>query len=214
MSCSIAMGGTYGIGTNENIPETGAPRWYAVYVDFKSGLGADVEIETDSTSEYTNWSSRYYITYVNSCGSREAVKPGVSVRDRLNRLTPFIANKTENVIQAKSGLTNTIELGYSFICAMWHTTGKSTRFVDAKRSCTDKAKACLQSTVMTQLVYVPRQNVIKYLPTASTPTKGSTYVRHNFNQPNGTLLCCTLSARNEQEAYNEDKINRCVVVKY
>ena len=214
MSCSIAMGGTYGIGTNENIPATGTSRWYAVYVDFKSGLGSDVEIETDSTSEYTNWSSRYYGAYVNSCGSREAVKPGVSVRNRLNSLTPFIADKTTNVIQAQSGLTNTIELGYSFICAMWHTTGKSTRFVDAKRSCTEKAKACLQSTAMTQLVYVPQQNVIKYLPTASTPTKGSTYVRHNFNQPNGTLLCCTLQARDEEKAYDENKINKCVVVKY
>ena len=215
MSCSIAMGGTYGIGTDENIPETGAPRWYAVYVDFKSGnFGGDIETEPDNTSLYTDWTWRKYVAYVNSCGSREAVKPGVSVRDRLNSLTPFIADKTEGVIKAKSGLTNTIELGYSFICAMWHTTGKSTRFVDANHSCTDKAKACLQSTAMTQLVYVPRQNVIKYLPTASTPTKGSTYVRHNFNQPNGTLLCCTLRARDEEKAYDENKINKCVVVKY
>ena len=220
LPCSIATGGTWGVGTEEDISKVGT-RSYSMTASSAADIGHDL---SRSYSQYkyegdASGTSSLFPVYILSdrCGSKEAFVNS-NLFTKLNYSTPFVKKRGGNAVKLEdSGFKNVVELGYADICYVWQTRGSGSRYVSGNRdgfSCKKYSTAnCLQTTDMSLLVYVPKQSITKTFPTASTPTGGATKVSHNFNQPNGTLLCCRLATADGSDI-SGNYIKNCMVVKY
>ena len=216
LPCSIASGGTWGIGTDENIDHVGS-RAYSAGVTSSTDIGHDLAVKYTSY-RYKNDSSGTYDTfyiYVNSdrCASETALKTN-NLMTKLNNSTTFSTWVASNITKLSSaGLTGVVELGMSDVCSFWHSRGSYQSGNRTLFSCKkNNTKYCLKSDELQILTYVPKQNVTKTLPSASSPTGGSSTYSYNFNKTNGTLLCCRIGADDGNDRKNNN-IKNCIVIK-
>ena len=202
LPCSIASGGTWGIGNEESINAIGS-RGYAVYMS--------KVVNHDNLHKYVS-STGTVLAQMNmkGCGSESALRYG-NAFSKMNNTTPFMRWTGHDAGSSRFGLSGAVELGASNICFVWQTKSSSGTFSYRQSTSSSCTQPCVQSTEVAHMVYVPQQSAIRYFPSASSPTGGSTFVRHNFNRSGGTLLCCAIGS--DASSIDGNKIKHCIVVK-
>ena len=215
LPCSIASGGTWGIGTDEDIGHVGL-RAYSANVSSTTDVGHDLAVEYTSYRYEgdSSGSDTFYVhVYSDRCADDIALKSN-DLMTKLNHSTPFATGMGSNITKLSSaGLTGVVELGMSDVCTFWHSRGSYRSGNRNGFTCKkNNTKHCLKSDDLQILAYVPKQNVTKTLPSASSPTRGSSTYNYSFNRTNGTLLCCRIGAPDGNDTKNNN-IKNCIVIK-
>ena len=215
LPCVLATGGTWGVEAEEDITKAGNYPYTVSTRFYDNGFGIDL------SQKYTNSPGEFWRhLYAARCGNYNAFVDG-SLLGRLNSSVPFLTRVNSASHDAdytaklgRAGLKNTVEMGVADICYVWHRRGSSTRYIAGKKenfSCAD-SQYCVQTTDVQLLVYVPKQNVTRKLYTAQS-TGATRLVNVNFNQPNGTLLCCRIAAGDNSDVDNSSgTVKHCIAI--
>ena len=201
LPCSIASGGTWGIGNEERPSKIGSRAYSAV-----SSSKINRRIRTPLYVESTG--SALVQMNVDGCANETALK-STNIFTQLNNTTAFLRSTGHWAGSERFGLSGAVEIGTSPICFAWHT---NPNFHYVRSEYSDCPYPCLGTTILAPMVYIPKQNATRSFPVAHTATDGTVYATHNFNQPNGTLLCCAIGSKDSSVVGN--KIKHCIVVKY
>lgn len=215
LACSIASGGTWGIGTDEDITHVGS-RAYSANVSATTDVGHDLAVKYTSyryEGDASGSDTFYIYTYSDRCASGLALMAN-DLMTKLNNSTPFATGMGSNITKLSSaGLTGVVELGMTDVCTFWHSRGSYQSGNRDGFTCKKyNTKHCLKSDELQILTYVPKQNVTKILPSASSPTGGSSTYSYSFNKTNGTLLCCRIGSPDGNDTKNNN-IKNCIVIK-
>ena len=183
LPCSIATGGTYGIGTDEDISHVGN---YA----YSSSLW-NMSVGEDFSYDYLKTSANLYGKVSSTRCGNAGLYLAPSLMYRLNSSFPMATRQNQwGTYLGRIGLSGAVDLGSSDVCLTWHRrTNTNSRYVSGntqKGYCSGKDD-CLQTTDMELLTWVPQTNTSWKL--SSAVTRGTT-VTVNFNRTYGTLLCC------------------------
>ena len=201
--CVLMSGGKWGTETNENIPSEASD--YEAYKDMMGTHPYSLQIDRKKTdlddSIYYTEKGATYPHGIRSarCATYEAIKE--TSRDaywRLNRTVPFSESLGSGYADTGMGsvLSGAIELGPSDVCMFWgYSYGSRYNKGTYLKNC--DVPFCLKSTVMHNMVFIPKQDVKKTLYSSSVPKQR---VSFNFNNDPGTLLCCTLGDENIRES--------------
>ena len=201
--CVLMSGGKWGTDLNETIPSE--TRDYNAYREMMGTHPYSLQIDRKKTdlddSIYYTEKGATYPHGIRSarCATYEAIKE--TSRDaywRLNRTVPFSESLGSGYADTGMGsvLSGAIELGPSDVCMFWgYSYGSRYNKGTYLKNC--DVPFCLKSTVMHNMVFIPKQNVKKTLYSSSVPKQR---VSFNFNNDPGTLLCCTLGNENIRES--------------
>ena len=201
--CVLMSGGKWGTDLNETIPSE--TRDYNAYREMMGTHPYSLQIDRKKTdlddSIYYTEKGATYPHGIRSarCATYEAIKE--TSRDaywRLNRTVPFSESLGSGYADTGMGsvLSGAIELGPSDVCMFWgYSYGSRYNKGTYLKNC--DVPFCLKSTVMHNMVFIPKQDVKKTLYSSSVPKQR---VSFNFNNDPGTLLCCTLGDENIRES--------------
>ena len=201
--CVLMSGGKWGTETNEDIPSEASD--YEVYKEMMGTHPYSIKIDRATTdlddSIYYTEKGATYAHGIRSarCATYEAMKyTGWDDYKRLNKTIPFSESLGSGFADTGMGsvLSGAIELGPSDVCMFWgYSYGSRYNKGTYLKNC--DVPFCLKSTVMHNMVFIPKQNVKKTLYSSSVPKQR---VSFNFNNDPGTLLCCTLGDENIRES--------------
>ena len=201
--CVLMSGGKWGTETNEDIPSEASD--YEVYKEMMGTHPYSIKIDRATTdlddSIYYTEKGATYAHGIRSarCATYEAMKyTGWDDYKRLNKTIPFSESLGSGFADTGMGsvLSGAIELGPSDVCMFWgYSYGSRYNKGTYLKNC--DVPFCLKSTVMHNMVFIPKQDVKKTLYSSSVPKQR---VSFNFNNDPGTLLCCTLGDENIRES--------------
>ena len=201
LPCSIASGGTWGVQDEESPSKIGS-RAYSAVSSSKINRTIRQPLYVESTG------TALLNMNVDGCANETALK-STNIFTQLNNTTAFLRSTGHWAGSERFGLSGAVEIGTSPICFAWHTN-PNFRYVLSEYS--DCPYPCLGTTILAPMVYIPKQIATRSFPVAHTATDGRVYATHNFNQQNGTLLCCAIGSTDSSVEGN--KIKHCIVVKY
>ena len=213
LPCSIASGGTWGIGNEESPSKLGKYPYSAAA--WSADLGLDL------SQQYTGSGGAFWVTlYDQRCANETALKGTSSYISRLNNSFPLmtrLGESDDDKVKLSRVNVRAVQLGTSGMCVVWHrrNAGENSRYVSGNvkgfTCAKDGIKLCIQTTDLAELVFVPQQNVSRQLYTASGGA--SRLVTVNFNRSGGTLLCCRSAAEDNSDVdVRNGIIKNCVSI--